>query len=73
MTSSRYLSARAVGIARTNQIGDLLDKATHPLTQCEIMETTGQPYSVIYGFLRKNDTAGRISSRPIPRPNGGKP
>lgn len=71
--TAHYLSAPAVGIARTNQIGSLLDRATHPLTLCEIMEVTGQPYPVIYGFLRKNDTAGRISSRPIPRPNGGKP
>ena len=70
---SRYLSAPAVGILRTNIIGEAIDRAPHPLTACEIQEITGQPYPIVLGFLMKNDFNGRLSSRMIPRPGGGKP
>ena len=73
MTSARYLSTSAVGILRTNQLGDVLDRAPHPLTACEIREVSGQPCAVVLAFLMKNDFNGRISSRIIPRPGGGKP
>lgn len=73
MSPARYLSTPAVGILRTNIIGGAFDRATHPLTACEIQEITGQPYAIVLGFLMKNDFNGRISSRIIPRPGGGKP
>lgn len=73
MSLPRYLSAPAVGIKETRIIGDMFDRATHPLTACEIQEVTGQPYATVLGFLMKNDFNGRITSRIIPRPGGGKP
>jgi hypothetical protein len=73
MSSTRYLSAPAVGIKETRTIGDLFDRTPHPLTACEIQEVTGQPYATVLGFLMKNDFNGRIRSQIIPRPGGGKP
>lgn len=41
MTAPRYLSAPTIGIKPTRIIGDLFDRAPHPMTACEIQEATG--------------------------------
>lgn len=66
----RYLSAPAVGMTNTVAIGNVLDRAPRPYTAPELADLVRLPLITVMAFLRKNTTAGRVSSRPIPRIDG---
>lgn len=68
-----YLCSPKVSMRTVLRIGAVLDRAPRPYTVRELTDMTGVDITQMLAFLRCNKCKGKISSRTIPRPGGGKP